>query len=162
MNLIISDIDGVIADCSHRMHWQKAKCYDEFYSDANIERDEPIEDGITLLNMLENSGDDVRIALCSGRNEMCKDATRRWLCQRAFDSYDALYMRKNKDYRSSDIVKPEMVEEIIRSYIARDVDLHHIYFIDDDPKNVKAVCERFGDITGIIYGKERLDNEDNA
>ena len=160
MNLVISDIDGVIADCSHRLGWQKAKQYDYFYSEANVSRDEEIEDGITLLTILARG--EARIVFCSGRNECCEHATRKWLGKHLNPNYDALYMRREDDHRPSDIVKPEMVEEIIRSYIARDESIQHIYFIDDDPKNVKAVCERFGDITGIVYGKERLGDEDDA
>lgn len=62
--LIICDIDGVLADCSHRLHYLKEKRYDAFY-------------GAEML--------------------------------------------------------------------------------DDDPKNVKAVCEAFPDITGITFGVKRME-----
>lgn len=164
MNLIISDIDGIIADCSHRLSWAKAKLYDEFYSDANVLRDEPIESGITFLKMLSGGlTSTTRVVFCTGRNETCKDATREWLHKKVKLDYDALYMRKDGDHRKSEIAKVELVEEIIRSYIARGENVTEIYYIDDDPNNVKAVCEQYNSITGITFGIERMKkDEDNA
>lgn len=162
MKLIISDIDGIVANCEHRLFWAKAKLYNEFYSDANILRDEPIKSGITFLQMLDGGLTSVtRIVFCSGRNETCKEATREWLRREVKLDYDALYMRKDGDHRKSEVAKVELVEEIIRSYIARGEDINEIYYIDDDPNNVKAVCEQYNDIAGITFGIKRMEeNED--
>lgn len=162
MKLIISDIDGIIADCSHRLYWAKAKLYDEFYSDMNVLKDEPIESGITFLKMLSGGlTSTTRVVFCTGRNETCKEATREWLHKKTRLDYDALYMRKNGDHRKSEIVKVELIEEIIRSYIARGENINEIYYIDDDPNNIKAVCEQYNDITGITFGIKRMKEDED-
>ena len=152
-NLIISDIDGIVADCQHRMFWKEAKIYDSFYSEENVLKDEPIDSGISFLNSLTN-GDDNTLVFCTGRNEMCDNATRKWLRTHlgiGVIQYDALYMRKEDDHRPSNQVKPELVEDILRSYKARNFDFRNVYYIDDDPENVKAVCDKFAEIIGIVY-----------
>lgn len=162
MKLVISDIDGIVADCLHRLSWAKAKLYDEFYSDANILRDRPIESGITFLQMLSGGlSSTTKVVFCTGRNETCKEATREWLHREVKLDYDALYMRKDGDHRKSEVAKVELVEEILRSYIARGENITEIYYIDDDPNNVKAVCKRYNDITGITFGTERMEEDED-
>ena len=54
MKYIIFDIDGVLADCSHRLHYLKDKNYDNFYSDEEIMKDKPIHDIMDIFVGLEN------------------------------------------------------------------------------------------------------------
>lgn len=62
MKYIVFDIDGVLADCSHRLKYIQGedKDYDKFYSDKEIMKDKPIEGGKKIMDMLYNS-------LCYGR-----------------------------------------------------------------------------------------------
>ena len=67
--LIISDIDGVLADCKHRLYLVKGdyKLWDEFYSDDRVAQDTPIEEGAKLLEALASGWNE--LILCTGRNE---------------------------------------------------------------------------------------------
>lgn len=51
--IIICDIDGVLADCSHRLHYLEEKDYGEFYGDKVLD-DELIRSGAKLLYHLWN------------------------------------------------------------------------------------------------------------
>ena len=157
-NLVVCDIDGVIADCSHRLSWAEAKMYDDFY--ARVSGDEPISDGITLLLKLAahlDSGD--RIVFLTGRREDCRQDTMDWLRKNFCYSYEAIYMRRKGDHREPYIVKKELYAEIIRMFESRNIIFDHIYFIDDDPENVKAVCEGDDFVTGLTFGINRLKEE---
>jgi hypothetical protein len=40
---------------------------------------------------------------------------------------------------------------------ARGLTFEHIYFIDDDSENVKAVCDGDDFVTGITFGTKRME-----
>lgn len=181
-NLLILDIDGVIADCSHRLHFQQAKDYDAFYSAENMLKDEVIVRGKNLARNLaygEYSMDRCDIFFLTGRPERTRLVTEAWMDHN--DIYlrpEAMIMRRDGDYRPSDIVKSQgllkyfwdkytdgkkpreinklkkkKIEEVIPEFLK---DYESIYYVDDDPKNVKAVCELFPQVTGIVFGTERI------
>lgn len=91
MKYIVFDIDGVLADCSHRLKYiqGKDKDYDRFYSDEEIMKDKIIEAGRKIMDMLYNlyAMEDFyrptefygKIILLTGRNEICKKATNTWV-----------------------------------------------------------------------------------
>ena len=81
MKYIVFDIDGVLADCSHRLHYiqKPIKDYDKFYSDKEILKDKVLKNGQMLFNAIDRlieedyrnkSGEfeKVRIAFITGRN----------------------------------------------------------------------------------------------
>jgi hypothetical protein len=78
------------------------------------------------------------IVLASGRNERSREATEKWLRVKALDSYDKLYMRKADDFRSDDIVKQEILDEIIADY-GKKPDM-----VFDDRKKVVDMWRRNG------------------
>ena len=159
MMLVICDIDGVVADCTKRLPYAKSKQYDRFYADYMIKEDEEIPDGIAMLESLYLGG--ARIVFCTGRNESCREATVKWLRKHVPRiSIDALYMRKNGDHRKADKVKPEMVEKILESYEAREIEFKNILFIDDDFNNVKAVAAANNNITVLDFGIRTLYEQD--
>ena len=49
--LVFMDIDGVIADCDHRLKYLENKDYDKFYSEEMMKKDQPIQIGLNLLEM---------------------------------------------------------------------------------------------------------------
>ena len=64
---------------------------------------------------LRDAGHDIVFA--SGRNERSGDATVAWLDANGFWSVDShLFMRKADDFRSDDIVKQEILDQIIIDY----------------------------------------------
>lgn len=106
---IIFDIDGTLADCSHRVHHVNGskknwKAFMEGLSD-----DKPVEQ-LTMLNAILH---DVNypIMLCSGRSEDERQATETWLSKYKI-IYNKIYMRKSGDYRADYVIKRELLDEI--------------------------------------------------
>lgn len=108
---IIFDIDGTLANCIHRVHWvtTSPKNWDAF--DAGIPDDSPYEDIIYLNKIFFQL--DHRIAIVTGRSDRQELATREWLGKYGI-RYHTLRMRKNGDYRKDDIVKSEILDDLIR------------------------------------------------
>ena len=110
MKCYIFDIDGTIADCSHRLHYihpRPAKDWRAFF--AACADDKPIEHMIVLMRALMLHW---RVLLVSGRSDECREATKDWLFRHGVP-YDSLYMRKAGDHRDDDILKSEMLDQIL-------------------------------------------------
>lgn len=155
--IVFCDIDGVLADCGHRLHYKEEKDYDKFYGLEMLD-DRTINAGLELLALVEEKDEDVPIILISGRPERTRKATTVWLDVCGLVYYDEILMRKDGDYRSSDIVKKELIEKYLmhnpqyKNWMA--------YFIDDDPKNVKAIEATFPNFTGLVFSTKRLGGKD--
>lgn len=157
-NLIISDIDGVLANCEHRLFYAKNKLYDTFYE--KVSDDTPIHDGISLIRRLYDGGSHT-LVLLTGRRETCREATRRWLKKHTELDYDSLFMRRDGDHRDAAEVKKELYSEIVRMFESRGAEFDAVYFIDDDPENVKAICENDSEVTGLTFGVKRMEKTDD-
>lgn len=160
-NLLICDIDGVLADCSHRLHYLEEKNYEKFYGDEMLD-DKLIATGSRLLYGLWNRHVDANsmytvsttVIFLTGRPNRTRVTTTMWLRGKlnvTLSNYP-LIMRGDGDYRPSPIVKTEL----LRACGAPFREYEQIYFIDDDPENVKAVCKAFPHITGITFGIGRM------
>lgn len=179
--LIICDIDGVLANCEHRLEYLQRKDYNAFYG-IKMADDVEIKAGRSLLKSLRNSASDSStIYYATGRPERTRNLTLNWLEAHYMPQVwsDRLFMREDVDYRPSPELKVEQVEQILNhkgivsnnglinglknlvatvsSILTGETEkLPTIYFIDDDPKNVKAVCEKYPFITGITFGIKRM------
>lgn len=119
---VVFDIDGTLADASHRLHfikdpkfWISGKTgfgvpnWDAFLSDDLVAKDEPIRQIWRILNLLHL--DDARILFITGRKESSRSMTVYWLLESAssyaFNYWFAtgcefdLYMRSENDRRPS-------------------------------------------------------------
>lgn len=112
--IYVFDIDGTIADNSHRTKWVEQKPKDWKRYNQTMAQDEPINDILELMEALSRT-DDVRIVLCTGREEVYRSITEDWLLRENVP-YNALYMRPAKDYRSDSIVKVELLNQIRQDY----------------------------------------------
>ena len=127
--IVLCDIDGTIADLTHRRKFVdgslgEKKDWDSFF--ANMGEDEPITAVINWVNALYDSK--VWIFLVSGRNTDTQFATRGWL-ERQGVRFHRLFMRKSSDHRPDFQVKADILKLIPQ---------HHILFsIDDRPQ----VCD---------------------
>lgn len=109
MNVVICDIDGTLADLEHRRKFlQKPKNYAAFK--AGVPHDLLIEPVSNVLHALHKAG--YAIILCSGRGEEQRFDTEAWLGKHKVPWYK-LYMRKERDYRSDDIIKEELLDQIL-------------------------------------------------
>jgi phosphoglycolate phosphatase-like HAD superfamily hydrolase len=114
MRDILFDIDGTLADCSHRMHWVRTKPKNWKAFNAAMAKDMPHHDIIWLAKTLYAAGN--RIIISSGRGEETRDVTVNWLDNNAGlqGVYCRLYMRPLNDFRSDVIVKSEMLDQMIK------------------------------------------------
>lgn len=173
------DIDGVVADCTHRLHYQEEKDYDGFYSADEMLKDSVLEVGKDFIQATDYHEAD--FIYVTGRPERTRIVTEAWGSMNySLPRKDKLLMRKDGDYRDSGIVKTELIKEYIiddyytRNYrerrpkkikesrfalIAEDFFAHYyngVFMIDDDPKNIMAVTAAFPRVTGITFGVSRM------
>jgi phosphatidate phosphatase APP1 len=108
--VFISDIDGTIANCSHRLHFIQngRKDWTGFFEACG--RDEPIVDVIELLQRLEEAGSD--IIYLSGRSDEVRSQTELWLYNHDLPA-GPLFMRKRGDHRLDSIVKSELMDNVL-------------------------------------------------
>lgn len=106
----IFDLDGTLADNSHRM-WcieGEKKDWDSFFD--LCENDKPIEHMLDLAWHLQESYDGVLIV--SGRSNQVREKTEQWLSDVGLCDFVGLYMRQEGDHRNDDIVKRELLDEL--------------------------------------------------
>lgn len=108
----IFDIDGTLSDLSHRLHFIETKPndWDAFF--AACGDDVPHEDVIQMARVLCNTGS--RIILITGRSNQCERETRLWLEDHSV-WYSQLLMRKQGDHRPDNIVKSELLDELLNT-----------------------------------------------
>lgn len=109
-NCVIVDIDGTLADCDHRrIHIiSKPKNWKAF--NELMEHDTPVASIDRLVRLFNSSG--YKIILCSGREAAFRSVTETWLAKWGVP-YERLYMRAEKDYRGDDLVKGELLDQIM-------------------------------------------------
>lgn len=146
--VVLVDIDGTLADCTHRQHLiardrklgetaqertaRKAKPnWREFF--AQCDKDTPIE---TVCEWVRNLPPDYEVICVSGRSDECRDKTEKWLVDNRIPA-KAVYMRRAGDYRPDDVVK----EEILYSL---PFGLDKIAFVIDDRSRVVTMWRRNG------------------
>ena len=108
-NIIVVDIDGTIADISHRVHHLNNKPidWDAFYSECD--KDRPIVNVIEIIRKLMEI---YVIIFATGRSEDERAITSAWLLKNVpFLQTFTLLMRKSGDHRSDTVVKPESLSE---------------------------------------------------
>jgi FMN phosphatase YigB (HAD superfamily) len=104
----IFDLDGTLADCSHRRPYIQInpKDWDSFF--ARAWADKPIAHMILVAQRLSTYA---QIVYVSGRSDVCRSDTLWWLNEHCLPE-GPLYMRKNGDRRPDYQVKREILEEI--------------------------------------------------
>lgn len=109
MHNYICDIDGTLADNSHRNPYDENKVY----------LDTPLPT-VEVIKALIKNGDN--IIFFSGRTRACYHDTYNWL-EKYVVKYPELYMREIGDNRSDSIVKKEMFD----LYIPKKVVIHGVF-----------------------------------
>lgn len=125
----IFDIDGTIADCSHRLHFLKPPAglihfkkdetdwkpdWDAFYDACG--EDNLIMSVVRLCRALRHSG--AGIIYVTGRPERIRDKTAKWIIHNGLPEFSLatrLFMRKDGDHRPDYEVKREIYETQIRN-----------------------------------------------
>lgn len=109
MRCYLFDIDGTLADLTHRLpHIQtEPKDWRAFF--AACGDDAPIGHICEVARTLAQFE---HIVLVSGRSDECREATETWLT-REMIHFNGLYMRKAGDHRPDHMVKSELLDQII-------------------------------------------------
>jgi phosphoglycolate phosphatase-like HAD superfamily hydrolase len=109
MKAYLFDIDGTIADLSHRLHHitNAPKDWPAFY--AGCGRDTPIEHICDLAHALWSKA---AIVFVSGRSDECREQTVAWMRDHKVPM-TRLYMRAAGDHREDNVVKSELLDRLI-------------------------------------------------
>jgi phosphoglycolate phosphatase-like HAD superfamily hydrolase len=108
MRAYVFDIDGTLADATHRLHHiqKQPKDWDAFH--AGTDKDAPISHIIQVAMTL---GLGTPIVLCTGRPEHTREATNRWLIEHGlYTVVHKLYMRADGDHRTEFEVKRDILQ----------------------------------------------------
>ena len=105
---VIFDIDGTIADITHRRQFiaAKPKNWRAFFH--AMDKDVPI---VPMLKLIRSMSSAINIIWCTGRPEEYRQVTLDWLNSHYLQT-NYLYMRPNKDNRADYIVKEEALEQM--------------------------------------------------
>lgn len=146
---VICDLDGTLADLSHRLHYvknenKKLNRWDLF--EKEVGKDGLHEWCKILINQMQNN---YPIIFCSGRNENARKDTEEWLLKYGFEftygtdnkergkHYRHLFMRHRNDYRQDYIIKEIILDfEILPRY--------SVLFAVDDRQQVVDMWRRRG------------------
>lgn len=111
--MYLVDIDGTIADLSHRLHFIAQKPTDWAGFFAACPNDKPIPEVILTINLLRAAG--AFIVFVTGRSSEVWEQTDAWLKEHVGFS-SPVYMRKAGDHRQDNIVKGELLDLILETY----------------------------------------------
>lgn len=183
-NLVFIDIDGVLADNYHRLEYMLDKDYQNFYSADNILADKKLEKGCALLDALYvYHSYHADVIYITGRPERTRTSTVAWMSMHhiaPMPTWDSMIMREDGDHRNSCELKPiQICEWLVRWYkgkfnpseramnriVNKDgqvmldalfEEYENVFFIDDDPTNVKMVERTFPGFICLCFGAERI------
>jgi len=118
MTCYIFDLDGTLADISHRRHFVATKPKNWAAFNATMHLDKPNQPVVDLIQIVfyfgcEQGENDQpnKVVICSGRGEEQRKVTEDWLKEHAIP-FHGLYMRPAKDNRADYIVKEELLAKI--------------------------------------------------
>ncbi|MFI5806207.1 hypothetical protein [Streptomyces sp. NPDC051561] len=124
--LAVFDLDGTLADSSHRQHLleRTPRDWDAFF--AGAPKDPPLTEGVA---MVLRSAEECEVVYLTGRPERCRRDTVAWLAAQGLPE-GRLWMRGDNDRRPARLTKLEVLRKLARDGEVR-------VLVDDDPK----VCE---------------------
>ena len=134
MKTVLFDLDGTLADLSHRLHHIKRHPinWDAFFAacgeDALIE---PIHELAVAL-----AAQGYKLVMVSGRSDITREATVEWLDKHGVPCH-GLHMRRDGDFRQDFIVKSEILDALLAAG-------HEIAFVIDDRPSVVAMWRERG------------------
>jgi hypothetical protein len=112
--LVVFDIDGTLANIGHRLGYIRSKPKNWAAFDAGIPNDSVNAPVAQVFRQMVEEGH--HVVLASGRNDRSRSATEDWLRKNNLSGYEKLYMRAADDFRSDDIIKREILDQIIADY----------------------------------------------
>lgn len=120
-DLVLVDMDGTLADVSHRLHLLegKKKNWKQFFK--LMDEDPPSE---VVLQWVKNLSPEYKVIIVTGRPEEYRPNTEEWL-RRHDVRYTDILMRRNGDHRPDYVVKKELLDEVPKDRVAFVIDDRH-------------------------------------
>lgn len=111
-DIVIFDLDGTLADGTHRLHLLPKDNYSKTWAwkpfNMACKDDEPIRDNIELCNALNRR---YAVVILTGRSDDAEKETRMWLQRHRVEFYQ-LIMRSKHDNRKDIVIKEEVLRAI--------------------------------------------------
>jgi FMN phosphatase YigB (HAD superfamily) len=134
---VVFDLDGTLADCSHRLQYAQSKQWDEFHSRSN--EDDVIIRVADLLVSLAATAD---IVILTGRPEKYRAATQKWLEESHIALFcDELLMRPDDDWSSDGEMKIKALE---KKFGSKEEVLSNVWLVLDDRESVVEALRNYG------------------
>ena len=130
---IIVDLDGTLADITHRRIYVEGKKKDWKNFNKNIIKDDL---NVWCREIIRRMISDHHVLLVSGRTDELREETEEWLKKHDVP-YTDLIMRKQSDHRDDTIVKKEIFEEKIKPQ-------YNVLFVIDDRAKVVRMWREIG------------------
>lgn len=148
--IALVDIDGTIADISHRLHYIKSDGTKYIPDDAPVDWDSffnamvddiPIDGMCKLIQSLNHVYDIIYI---TGRPDSHRKQTEEWLNNHKFPLMLGVYMRTTGDHRPDYLVKRELYEAVLKDMDAEPTD---VKIAIEDRKQVVDMWRSLGILT---------------
>lgn len=147
MKYFAFDVDGVLFDVSTRLNIAKERAiyrgtnfWDEFFNEELIQLDRPRDVIYELINYRISEGG---IIIVSGRPRRLYNITLEQISKYYGFKPFKMYMRRDNDYRPSDVIKVELIKKVIEE------GLNVVEYHDDDLKVLKRVKSLYPQI--VLY-----------
>jgi len=137
MRTVIFDIDGTLADCSHRQSYAQAKEWDNFHSLC-------LKDSVikNVADLLVSMASICNVVLLTGMNERYRHLRRKWLTLSGLDGlYEDLLMRGDQDFRPDAEMK---WSALVDRFGTPEGVLENVWFVVDDKDSVVEVLRNHG------------------
>lgn len=128
--VVISDIDGVLADPAHRISQLRQRPIDWVAISRKIPQDRPIKPSIEILRSLAVRG--YTIHLFTGRSQESESATKFWLNKWKIP-YASLTMRDPDDYSPNYALKQKWVRSFSPDLV--------LFILEDSPMAIKIYLQ---------------------
>lgn len=135
MKTILFDIDGTLSDAEHRRNFLQGEKPDWHSFNKDMGNDLPRSDVVDLYQALWQSGR-YEIILITGRSEEFRGLTEQWFAWNEIP-FDRMIMRKTEDCRRDEIVKEELLDQLLEE--GKDIG-----FVVDDRQSVVDMWRRRG------------------
>jgi predicted kinase len=146
-DIIICDIDGTIADLTHRLHYVKGdtKDWTSFFQDVVFDDfREGVWDQVCSEGVWRK---DCEIIFVSGRSDITRSDTEMWLKEKTGLKNFILLMRQSWDRRDDTVVKREMYDK----YLSR---MRVVRVYDDRPRVIRMWRDLGLDVVDVGTGEE--------
>ena len=143
--IVVVDIDGTVADCSHRQHFVQnvQKDWKSFF--AGMSDDTPRKDVYEAASD-EAVAENAELVFVSARPEDYREQTEAWLQEHGMD-YTALLMRRKGDKRPDTDVKKGIYNRYLKQY-----EIVKVY--DDRPSVIRMWRELGLEVEDVGKGEE--------